>query len=235
MRLDKMLADTGRCTRKEAGKAVLSGNVKVNGLEVKDRSYNVDPEKDDVMFCGERIVYRRFTYIMLNKPQGVVSATNDPMERTVLDLLPSELKRQGLFPCGRLDKNTEGLLILTNNGPLSHFLLSPKFHVQKRYYFTVERPLSLSDIQKLESGVDIGGYVTMPSKVDMISEREGYITISEGKYHQIKLMLAALSNRVTFLKRVSFGPIILDQGLECGEYRHLTKDEVSALNECVLK
>lgn len=234
MRLDKLLSASGKCTRKEAGKAVAKGDVSVNGAVVKDRAYDVDETRDEVIFCGERIGYRRFTYVMLNKPQGVVSATEDK-GKTVLDLLPEEFRRQGLFPCGRLDKNTEGLMILTNNGPLSHFLLSPKCHVPKKYFFNVLNPLSESDISKLEAGVDIGGYVTKPCKAMMIGEKEGYIEIKEGKYHQIKLMMNAVGNEITFLKRVNFGPIPLDPALECGDFRLLTEEEIHALENCIGK
>jgi len=166
---------------------------------------------------------------MLNKPDGYVSATDDDKYPTVITLLPDELQRIGLFPCGRLDKNTLGLMILTNNGPLSHKLLAPKNHVSKKYRFTVKFPISENDVNALESGVDIGGYVTAPCKVEMIGEKEGYITLTEGKYHQIKLMAEAVHNQITYLERVTFGPIALDEGLGRGEWRYLTEDEQKSL------
>ena len=166
---------------------------------------------------------------MLNKPDGYVSARTDDKSPTVLELLPPELQKIGLFPCGRLDKNTFGLMILTNNGPLSHKLLSPKNHVDKKYRFNVKFPISQNDVEALEQGVDIGGYMTAPCKVDMTDERSGYITLTEGKYHQIKLMAEAVHNQITFLERVSFGPVALDTNLSRGEWRHLTPEEQTAL------
>lgn len=232
MRLDKLLAGCGKCTRKEAGRAVAKGLVTVNGKTVKDKAFDVNEAADEVTFCGEKLFYSRFTYIMLNKPSGVLSATEDK-EKTVIDLLPKELQRLGLFPCGRLDKNTEGLLLLTNNGPLSHFLLSPKCHVVKKYFFTLASPLIESDVQRLESGVDIGEYVTAPARVTMVSEKEGYIEIGEGKYHQIKLMMNAVGNKVEYLKRVEFGALSLDKSLEIGCFRPLSEEEIAALLDCM--
>ena len=166
---------------------------------------------------------------MLNKPEGYVSATSDDLSPTVLELLPKELQRIGLFPCGRLDKNTLGLMLLTNNGPLSHKLLAPKNHVDKKYRFEVKFPISENDVRELESGVDIGGYMTAPCKVKMTGEREGYITLTEGKYHQIKLMAEAVHNQITFLERVTFGPIKLDETLARGEWRFLNEEEQKML------
>jgi 16S rRNA pseudouridine516 synthase len=166
---------------------------------------------------------------MLNKPEGYVSATEDTLSPTVLTLLPEELQRIGLFPCGRLDKNTLGLMLLTNNGPLSHKLLSPKNHVAKKYRFTVKFPISENDVTALEAGVDIGGYLTAPCKVEMTDEKNGYITLTEGRYHQIKLMAEAVHNQITYLERVTFGPIALDTSLERGQWRYLTAEEQEML------
>ena len=166
---------------------------------------------------------------MLNKPEGVVSATEDGRERTVLDLLPSGVRNDRMFPCGRLDKNTLGLMLITDNGELAHKLLAPKSHVSKTYAFRLKFPLSDADIAQLESGVDIGGYVTAPCCVKRTDEREGKITLTEGKYHQIKLMMAAVHNQVTYLERVTFGPLVLDAALKRGEWRYLSDDEIALL------
>lgn len=229
MRLDKFIVDSGLATRTEIAKAAKNGAVTVNGVVVRRASGHIDPVCDTVTYCGREVVYREFTYVMLNKPDGYVSATSDDLSPTVLELLPKELQKIGLFPCGRLDKNTLGLMILTNNGPLSHKLLAPKNHVDKKYRFEVKFPISESDVKELEAGVDIGGYMTAPCKVEMIAEREGYITLTEGKYHQIKLMAEAVHNQITFLERVTFGPIKLDEKLSRGEWRYLNEEEQKML------
>lgn len=228
MRLDKYIVSTGVCSRSEASAAVRKGNVTVNGVVAKSPSLSVNENSDTVVFCGRSLVYRKFTYIMLNKPTGVVSATEDG-DTTVIDLLPDELKRIGLFPCGRLDKNTVGLMLLTNDGPLSHRLLAPKSHVDKTYRYTCKFPLSDGDIEALEAGVDIGGYVTAPCKIRRIDEKNGEITITEGKYHQIKLMMQAVHNQIVYLERVSFGSLKKDNDLKLGEWRYLTENEISEL------
>ena len=231
MRLDRFIVESGLATRSEVGRAVRAGQISVNGKVVRRPSGHIDPTCDKVTYCGREVIYRELTYIMLNMPDGYVSARSDDKSKTVLELLPDELQRIDLFPCGRLDKNTLGLMILTNNGPLAHKLLSPKNHVDKKYRFTVKFPISESDVAELESGVDIGGYFTAPCKVEMTGEREGYITLTEGKYHQIKLMAEAVHNQITFLERVTFGPISLDTTLERGQWRHLTESEQDALEE----
>ncbi len=231
MRIDKFLTETGTCTRSEAGKAVRRGEVRLNGASVRSAAEQIDPEKDVLSFRGEEIVYRKYTYILLNKPEGVVSATEDG-DVTVIDLLPEQLQRLSLFPCGRLDKYTVGFVLLTNNGPLSHRLLSPKHHVEKCYRFAARSPLSDGDVAALEAGVDIGGYVTAPCKVEREEGSEHYlITLTEGKYHQIKRMLEAVGNKITFLERISFAGIKLPAELSRGEWRYLTPDEVKLLED----
>lgn len=229
MRLDKFIVESGLASRSEITKVAKNGGVTVNGQIVRRVSGHIDPTTDKVTYLSKDVIWREFTYVMLNKPEGYVSATEDDKFPTVITLLPDELQRIGLFPCGRLDKNTLGLMILTNNGPLSHKLLAPKNHVSKKYRFKVKFPISEDDVRALESGVDIGGYITAPCKVEMTDEKEGYITLTEGKYHQIKLMAEAVHNQITYLERVTFGPIKLDEKLERGEWRHLTEDEQNAL------
>lgn len=227
MRLDKYIVESGLASRSEITKVAKSGGVTVNGRTVSRVSGHIDPTVDKVTYLGREVIWREFTYVMLNKPDGYVSATDDLLNPTVLTLLPEELQRIGLFPCGRLDKNTLGLMILTNNGPLAHKLLAPKNHVSKKYRFTVKFPISENDVSDLESGVDIGGYLTAPCKVEMTDEKNGYITLTEGKYHQIKLMAEAVHNQITYLERVTFGPIALDEDLERGQWRFLTEEEQS--------
>lgn len=229
MRLDKMISSTGIASRSQISSAVRGGRVTVDGVVARKADMQVNPDAVSVVYCGTPVCYRKFTYIMLNKPEGYVSATEDGKSPTVIELLPEELQKIGLFPCGRLDKNTLGLMLLTNDGDTSHRLLAPKSHVAKTYAFRVKFPLSDADISALESGVDIGGYVTAPCTVVLDSEREGKITLTEGKYHQIKLMMEAVHNQITHLERISFGPLVLDPALARGEWRYLSDDEIAAL------
>ena len=231
MRLDKFIVEAGLASRTEIARAARDGGVLVNGQVVRRASGHIDPTKDTVTYLGREVVWREFTYVMLNKPDGYVSATDDLLNPTVLTLLPDELQRIGLFPCGRLDKNTLGLMVLTNNGPLAHKLLAPKNHVSKKYRFEVKYPMSEKDVSDLESGVDIGGYMTAPCKVELTGEKSGYITLTEGKYHQIKLMAEVVHNQITYLERVTFGPIVLDEGLERGQWRFLDEKEQAELEE----
>lgn len=228
MRLDGFLSKAGGLSRKDASEAVRRGRVTVNGVQANNAAAKVDEQKDTVLLDGKMLVYKEFTYIMLNKPMGYVSSTDDPSGPTVLELLPPE-QRKDLFPCGRLDKNTTGLLILTDNGKLAHRLLSPKSHVKKTYLFTVERPVTAEDIENLEKGVDIGICTTAPCKVVMNSQTEGEITLTEGKYHEIKLMFKNRCNKVLSLMRISFGKITLDPTLLPGTFRTLTESEELAL------
>ena len=232
MRLDKMLSECGIATRSESAKAARAGRITVDGSAVKRADVQVDPTRNAVTYCGTPVVYRPFVYLMLNKPDGYVSATEDGRDKTVLDLLDDEERRKNLFPCGRLDKNTVGLIILTNDGDSAHRLLSPKHHVPKTYGFKSKYPLSSDDVKSLEEGVDIGGYVTKPCTVSLDANGTGgKITITEGKYHQIKLMLEAVNNKITYLERLTFGNIKLDENLKRGEWRHLTDEEESLLLE----
>lgn len=235
MRLDKYLSLCGKASRSDTARAARQGEITVNGQAVRRGDHPIDPDTDRVVFRGEVVVYRLHTYVMLHKPDGVVSATEDRLagERTVLDLLPPELTRlrPGLFPCGRLDKHTTGLMLLTNNGQLAHRLLSPAHHVDKIYAFTVKFPLSDEDVTALETGVDIGGYRTAPCRVELTDPegRAGKITLQEGKYHQIKRMMEVQHNQIRTLSRLTFGPLTLDPALAPGEWRLLTDEEIARL------
>ena len=225
MRLDKFLSNMGKATRSESSRLVRQGKVLVNGVPAKKSDMQIDPDKDQILLNGTSVTYKKFTYIMLNKPEGYVSATDDPREKTVLDLVDPEDRRKGLFPCGRLDKNTLGLVILTNDGDSAHRLLSPKHHVSKIYRFEALLPISKADAEALEAGVDIGGYLTKPCTIKLTGDNTGEITLTEGKYHQIKRMLEAVDNKITYLERITFGGIELDTGLERGQWRYLTPEE----------
>ncbi len=229
MRLDKLLTTVAAATRTEAAKAARAGEITVNGEVCRRADRHVDPERDRVVYRGREIRYKPYIYFMLNKPAGYVSATEDRRDATVLDLIPEEFARAGLFPVGRLDIDTTGLLLLSNDGQTAHLLLSPKRHVPKRYAYTIDHPLSEDDIATLERGVDIGGYVTKPARVEPDGDCSGVITISEGKFHQIKRMMQSVGNEITSLCRISFGPIELDASLPEGQYRELTDEEEALL------
>ncbi|MBE6703249.1 MAG: rRNA pseudouridine synthase [Ruminococcaceae bacterium] len=231
MRLDKFLSVTAVATRKETAKAVRSGTVTVNGIVAKKTDMPVDPEKDTVTYGGKPVVYKQYRYVLLNKPDGYVSATEDGKDPTVLELLPPLYTDLGLFPCGRLDKHTLGLMLLTNNGELSHRLLSPRRHVAKRYAFRVKFPLSDADCACFRDGVTLeDGYETKPAEIELNQDKKsGTVTLIEGKYHQIKRMMEALHNQITYLERVTFGPLTLPADLARGEWRELTAAQEQAL------
>jgi 16S rRNA pseudouridine516 synthase len=232
MRLDKFLSVSAVASRSDAKRAVSKGAVTVNGVAAKRADMNIDEYSDKVVFCGTPIVYKKYEYVLLNKPEGYVSATEDGKDKTVLDLLSDELRKKGVFPCGRLDKNTLGLMLLTNNGELSHRLLSPKNHVEKKYYFKSKTAMSKDDAARFENGVTLeDGYVTKPAKIELSDDGcEGIITLHEGKYHQIKRMLEALDNKIVYLERISFACFTLeDAGLERGEWRYLNEKEIAEL------
>lgn len=233
IRLDKYLADMGQGTRTEVKKAIKKGKISVNQEIIKNPEYKVDTQTDVVVADGKKIVYEDLVYYMLNKPQGVVSATEDKREKTVLDLIQDK-KRKDLFPVGRLDKDTEGLLLITNDGELAHQLLAPKKHVDKKYFVRLKTPLLEADRKHLEQGVDIGeDKLTMPSRVFFLNEEkdEVEIIICEGKFHQVKRMFQAVGNEVVFLKRLSMGSLVLDEKLQIGEYRLLTSEEIERLKK----
>ena len=237
MRLDKFLANSGIGTRKEVKELLKKRLIKVNDEIVKDGKIHVNENEDTVKYKDEIISYKKFVYIMLNKPNGVISATEDKVHKTVIDLLGDEYRTFEVFPVGRLDIDTEGLLLLTNDGVLSHNLLSPNKHVDKKYYVELEKLLTKMDIDKLEKGVELKDFTTKDSKVEIIEYGEEsdkirvYITISEGKFHQVKRMFKAVGNEVKYLKRVKMGTLSLDENLKLGEYRELTEDELTKLKE----
>lgn len=235
MRLDKYLSNMGIGSRKEVKEYIKKGLVIVNGEALTKPTAHIDENKDVVKFNNQNIEFKEYFYIMLNKPQGVVSATRDHSE-TVIDLLESKYQNKDIFPAGRLDKDTEGLLLLTNDGKLAHELLSPKKNVFKKYYAKVDKPLENNDIIKFKNGIFLEkeSYLTLPAKLEIISDLECFVYIQEGKYHQVKRMLADCGKEVLYLKRISMGNLELDETLMPGEYRELTDNELELLkNEVV--
>lgn len=229
MRLDKLLCEMNIGARSQVKDFIRCGLVTVNGCVADRPEYKVDEQKDRITFRGEVLLYRKFVYYMLNKPAGVVSATRDNLSQTVLELLTG-VKEKDLFPVGRLDKDTEGLLLITNDGGLAHRLLSPGKHVDKVYLAGIRAALSEEDIGRLEQGVDIGEEkLSLPAHVEVVDEKTILLTIQEGKFHQVKRMLQAVNNEVVTLKRVAFGPLRLDEGLKPGGYRELTQEELRQL------
>jgi 16S rRNA pseudouridine516 synthase len=240
LRLDKFLADQNLGSRKQIKEYLKNGRCRVNGEVVSKGDIHIDENSDEILFDGEPLIYSKFHYYLLNKPQGVVSATNDKKSMTVLDLLKEE-NVKGLSPCGRLDIDTEGLLLITDDGKLIHDLLSPKKHVEKTYEVHLRDNVSESDIKVLEKGINIGdrkddGSVdyTLPARTELSDPDESgnpvaYLTIHEGRFHQVKRMFEALGNEVLFLRRISMGTLRLDDDLEPGEYRPLTDEEVQLL------
>ncbi|MBO5093409.1 MAG: rRNA pseudouridine synthase [Lachnospiraceae bacterium] len=231
MRLDKYLTQAGVGTRSEVKEYIRKGCVCVDGIVEKHADRKVDEAASEVTFQGTRVRFQKFVYYMLNKPAGFVSATQDSHDKTVVWLLRAE-GRTDLFPVGRLDKDTEGLLLLTNDGDMAHRLLSPRRHVPKQYFVRLAEDLSEETVRRLEAGVDIGEKKpTLPSVFEWKNRQahEAYLTITEGKFHQVKRMFAAVGNKVLFLRRVRMGNLVLDEGLPPGEYRPLYEDEIKGL------
>ena len=230
-RLDKIIAGEGTYSRREVRLLVRQGRVLVNGVPARSPEDKVVPEAVEIMVDGTVLHCRRYTWIMLHKPAGVLSATEDGRGATVLDLLPPELRRRGLFPVGRLDKDTEGLLLLTNEGGLAHDLLSPRHHVDKVYYVEVEGVLDREDQEAFRAGMVLeDGLRCLPAELEPEADgRSGLVVLREGKYHQVKRMLSARGKPVQYLKRISMGPLRLDPALERGEWRSLTEEERRAL------
>lgn len=229
MRLDKLLSHTGFGSRKEVKPLLKSGAVVVNGMIQKDSKTQVNPDKDQITVHGTPVVYQEFVYFMLHKPQNVVSATEDNVSETVIDLLAQEDTLTDPFPVGRLDKDTEGLLIITNDGTLAHNLLSPKKHIDKTYYAKIDGDVTAADVEAAP-GIELDdGYTCKPARLEIITPNEIKVTIQEGKFHQVKRMFAARGKSVSYLKRISMGNLQLDESLALGEYRPLTEAELAIL------
>lgn len=225
-RLDKFLSSQTALSRKEAQKAIRDKRVLINGAAARSADTKVDTDNDTVMLDGKVLTYRKYVYYMMYKPAGVVSATEDRMERTVLEILPPELLRDGLFPAGRLDKDTTGLLIITDDGDYAHRMLSPKKHVKKRYIATIDREPQEDIIQQFADGITLGdGTVCKSGSAELLGGCKAAVEISEGKYHQVKRMFAALGYQVTALERVKIGALALDDTLNPGDVRVLTDRE----------
>lgn len=231
-RLDRAFSSSKLYSRKQITSMIKQKRVAVNGVIVTDPSTKVDISVDKITLDSEVVTFNKFVYIMLNKPNGVVSATEDGKDKTVIDILPTEFKRKGLFPVGRLDKDTVGLVILTDDGVSAHKRLSPKKHAEKVYYFETAEPVTEAVASSVEKGVLLkDGYVTKPCKVKLISKNSGEITLTEGKYHEIKRIFGSKSNKITYLKRISFAGITLDNGLKEGECRYLNDSEIKLFTE----
>lgn len=230
-RIDKLLSGTGRWSRRQVKELVRQGQVRLNGVLVSSAEDKADPASAVFTVAGEPVSLRRFTYVLLHKPAGVLTATEDRHQPTVLELLPAELRRIDLAPVGRLDKDTEGLLLLTNDGELAHRLLSPRYHVDKRYFARVGGDLTEDDAAAFAAGMTLpDGLVCLPAGLELLPEpRTCIVTLREGKFHQVKRMLAARGAQVLYLKRLSMGPLMLEASLPPGAHRFLTEGEVDAL------
>lgn len=230
LRLDKLLADMGIAARKELKDIIKAGRVSVDGLVVNRPDTKLNPEASRVLLDGEELCYKRFSYLMMDKPCGVVTATEDKQQQTVLDLVTDEQRRMGLFPVGRLDKDTSGLLLLTNDGDFAHRVISPKSCVEKRYYARVEEETDVRDISAFEQGIILrDGTQCLPAKMQIIGKNECYVTLTEGKYHQVRRMLAACGKHVIELRRLSIGKLQLDENLGPGGFRALSEEALCSV------
>ena len=230
MRLDKLFSDAGLLSRRDCARAVSRGEITVDGVTASRADMKVDEAHAEILFRGERVVFAKFVYIMLNKPEGYISATEDGRAPVVTELLSDTLRRRGLFPCGRLDKDTTGFMLLTDDGQTAHRLLSPRHHVEKTYAFTLDAPLPVGAEERFLRGVMLGDELCKPARLSLSPSRtEGEILLTEGKYHQIKRMMQKEGSTVLTLKRISFGGIPLDGALAAGEWRHLTEEEAAHL------
>lgn len=233
-RLDKVLGNLGYGTRKEVKALVKAGEVELDGVIVKDSGLQVDPEKNVIKISGELVQYRKYIYLMMNKPDGVVSATFDNYDETVIDLLEPNYQVFNPFPVGRLDKDTVGLLLITNDGELNHRLISPKWHVDKVYYADINKAVDEKDVETFKKGIILDdGYECLPAKLEILkADKDGaevLVTIQEGKFHQVKRMFQSVDKEVVYLKRIKFGSLDLDENLREGEYRELSEEEINIL------
>ena len=231
MRIDKLIANSTSWGRKEIKQFIKKGMVSCNGKVVSDAGFHVDETSDEITLSGEKINYCKYVYLMLNKPDGYISATFDKHYRVVTELVPHEYAHYEPFPVGRLDIDTHGLLLLTNDGDLAHRLLSPKSHVPKTYFVRSSSPVTASDIHTFAQGIDLGDFTTMPAKLVPLESgtNESLVTICEGKFHQVKRMYESIGNEVIYLKRISMGNLTLDESLPEGECRPLTDEELQNL------
>lgn len=225
MRLDKYLVECGIGSRSEVKKYIASKLIKINGEISNDPKKNIDPENSEVFFKDQKLIYKEYRYYILYKVSGYITALEDRREKTVMDLLPEWVNKKDLFPIGRLDKDTEGVLLFTNDGKFSHKILSPKYHVEKCYRVVLKKDISCEDIENLKKGVDIGGYITKEAKVEVVNTKEILLTIIEGKFHQVKKMLQAVNNEVVYLKRERFGKITLGD-MKPGEVLEIEKGDI---------
>lgn len=233
-RIDKIIASQGKYSRSEVKKLIKDGRVTLDGKVIKSSDVKADPDINDIAIDGKSIGYKKHLYIMLNKPQGIVSATEDTDHKTVIDLVPKELKRDGLFPAGRLDADTVGFVLITDDGDFAHRILSPKNHIMKTYHATLQRPVTQEDIEAFKNGIELkDGTLCLEAQVRPLDSDKpmAEIKICEGKYHQVKRMFAALGNKVVFLKRVKMGKLSLDESLEEGQCREITAEELRLIQE----
>ena len=239
MRIDKLLSNSGYGSRKEVKQLLKSGSVFCNDEKITDAKKHVDPDKDFITVHGEQVQYKEFIYLLMNKPAGYISATEDDRLKTVLDLLEPEDVIKKPFPVGRLDRDTEGLLVLTNDGQLAHEVLAPKKHVPKTYYAVIEGIVTEKDVELFASGITLDdGYVTKPGQLKILSsgpKSEIELIITEGKFHQVKRMFEAVDKKVIYLKRIKMGELELDRELQTGEYREMSEEEIKLLNTRVLE
>ncbi|KIX90114.1 pseudouridine synthase [Staphylococcus microti] len=231
MRLDKFLANMGVGTRNEVKAMLKKGQVTVNGQTIKSPKQQINPEADDVRVDGQQVMFEPYVYLMLHKPAGVISATEDPSQKTVIDLIP-EYAHLNLFPVGRLDKDTEGLLLITNDGTFNHRLMSPNKHVPKQYYVELAKPVAPNAVAQFKAGIELKEGLLKPATLEILEpSHTARVTIHEGKYHQVKRMFHAVDNEVVYLKREAIGVLQLDAQLEKGAYRKLTEAEIALFPE----
>lgn len=235
-RIDKILSNLGHGTRKEVKALLKKGKIEIDGIIVSDNTTKIDPENVVIKVSGEEIKYRKNIYLLMNKPVGVVSATVDNYDETVIDLIDIEYHAFKPFPIGRLDKDTVGLLLITNDGELNHKLIAPKNHVDKVYYAEINKPIEAKDIDTFRKGVILQDeYKCMPAILEVLKSDENgsevMVTIQEGKFHQVKRMFESVDKKVVFLRRMSFGPLKLDESLAEGEYRELSESEINLLKQ----
>ena len=235
-RIDKILSNLGHGTRKEVKALLKKGKVEIDGIIASDSAMKIDPDKAVIKVSGEEINYRKYIYLIMNKPAGVVSATVDNHDETVIDLLDEQYHAFNPFPIGRLDKDTVGLLLITNDGELNHKLIAPKNHVDKVYYAEINKFIDAKDITTFKNGVVIDdGYKCMPAILEVLNANddgsEVMVTIQEGKFHQVKRMFESVDKKVVFLRRISFGPLKLDESLCEGQYRELSEEEINSLKQ----